>query len=673
MATFSLMGMGGLTLNIMSLGGLALGVGLLLDNAIVMLENIYRHRDDLGKSADDAARDGAAEVVSAITAGTLTNLAAVLPFLLVSGVAALVFREMILTIAFAIVATLAAALTLVPTLAALTGKLARSSGLNRSLPVRAFGNLVDVMRNGYSRILPGVLDLRWLVLGIAALALGGAVWLFNQLGNEFLPQMDDGAVQIRITLPAGTPPETAQAQSRQVEQMLREREHVDNVFTLVGGALWGGVVSERAGSLMFLIQLVPASERPDMSAGVWIADTQRAVREMDLPGARIFARPPQLRGLRFTSEGNDLEIGVTGPDLAVLQDLGNRIAERLDGIPGLQGLDSGSEDQSPLLRLFVDRERAAQYDLRVSDIGQAVRDAVDGAVPTRYIDANQEYDMRVRLPYPLTEDADALGNLMLMRGAEESTVLLRDVARLELGEGPSTIYRENQSRIVRVVGDINTAIADVGSVMAEVEARLADLEIPDRYNILYGGQWETIQDTNREIGIVVLLSIFLVFVVLAVQYERLSNPLIIMVAAPLSLVGVSLLLWATCTPVSAPVLIGLILLIGIVVNNAILLVEYIEQGRRETGLSVREAIFRAGNVRLRPILMTTLTTVLGMLPLAIGLGEGAEIMRPLALTVVGGLMFSMLLTLLVIPCLYLIINGAAERLSARLTGDARPV
>ncbi|HDZ55158.1 MAG TPA: efflux RND transporter permease subunit [Pseudomonas xinjiangensis] len=667
MATFSLMGLSGLTLNIMSLGGLALGVGLLLDNAIVMLENIYRHRDALGKSAEDAARDGASEVVSAITAGTLTNLAAVMPFLLVSGVAALVFREMILTIGFAILATLAAGLTIVPTLAALMGKLNRSSGLSGSAPVRGFSWLVDRLRSGYSKALPGALNFRWAVLGLATLSLGGAGWLFTQLGNEFLPQMDDGAVQIRITLPPGTPPERTQAYSRQVEQLLLQRDHVENVFTLAGGALWGGVVSERAGSGIFLIQLTPASERPDMSAGIWIAEAQRAVRALDLPGATIYARPPQIRGLRFTSQGNDLEIGVTGPDLRTLQSLGDEVARRLDGIPGLGALDSGSDDLTPLLRLFVDRQNAAQYSMSVSDIGEAVRDAVDGAVPTRYIDANQEYDVRVRLPYELVDNAEALGNLMLFR-FENEPVLLRDVATLELGEGPSTIYRENQSRIVRVVGDINTSISDVGTIMQEVERRLADLEVPERYNLTFGGQWETIQDTNREIAVVVLLSIFLVFVVLAVQYERLSNPLIIMAAAPLALVGVSLVLWATSTPVSAPVLIGLILLIGIVVNNAILLVEYIELGRRDEGLDVRDAIVRAGHVRLRPILMTTLTTVLGMLPLAIGMGDGAEIMRPLALTVVGGLMFSMLLTLFVVPCLYLIINGVAERMTSRLTG-----
>lgn len=668
MATFALMGVSGLTLNIISLGGLALGVGLLLDNAIVMLENIYRHRDSLGKDPDQAARDGAREVVSAITAGTLTNLAAVLPFLLVSGIAALVFQEMILTIAFAIIATLVAALTLVPSLAALLGKLTLNSGLDRSLPVRLFSGLVERLRQGYTTALPTVLHWRWGVLGLASLALAGSAWLFSQLGSEFLPQMDDGAVQIRISLPPGTPPEETQQVARRIEQLLTSREYVESVFTLAGGALWGGVISERPGSGIFMIQLVPASERPEMPAGRWIADTQQAVRALDIPGARIFARPPQIRGLRFTSEGNDLAIGVMGPDLRQLQTLANQIAQHLQGIPGLEGLDSGQEDLNPLLRLHVDRQRAAEYGLRVAEIGQAVRDAVDGAVPTRYIDGNQEYDVRVRLPYSAAEDSDALGNLMLFRQQNEP-VLLRDLARLELGDGPATIYRENQSRIVRVVGDINTSINDVGSVMQQVQQRLAELDIPERYSLLYGGQWETIQDTNRELSVVIALSIFLVFVVLAVQYERLSNPLIIMAAAPLSLVGVSLALWLTSTPVSAPVLIGLILLIGIVVNNAILLVEYIEQGRRQESLSLHEAIVQAGSVRLRPILMTTLTTVLGMTPLAVGLGEGAEIMRPLALAVVGGLLLSMLLTLFVVPCLYLVINRFAERLRERLTGQ----
>lgn len=670
MATFALIGGSGLTLNIISLGGLALGIGLLLDNAIVMLENIYRHRDQLGKRPEEAARDGAGEVVSAITAGTLTNLAAVTPFLLITGMAALIFRELILTIAFAILATLAAALTLVPMLAALLGHVRWQSGLDRTLPLRAFNAAVMGLRAGYRRILPGVLRLRWLVLGGAAAALFGAIQLGGQLGNEFLPRVDDGAVSVRLVLPPGTPPEETDAAAREVEELVAGMPHVETVFTLVGGHLSGGIVNERPGTSNIRVQLSPARQRPEMPAGDWVAEAQQRIdRTVELPGARINVRPPSIRGLRFSISGDDLSIGIVGEELDELQRLAREITGRLQGIPGLEGVEVGREDQSPLLRIAIDRDRAADLGLRGIDIGRAVRQAVDGAVPTRYTNNNQEYPIRVRLPDEAVSDADTLGNLLLFRN-NGVPVLLRDVASFELGEGPAHIERENQSRIARVNGDINTRVADVGTVMAAVEARLADLELPEQYSLIFGGQWETIQETNRELTTVILLAVFLVFVVLAVQYERLSNPLVILATAPLALIGVVLMLWLTATPLSAPVLIGVVLLIGIVVNNAILLVEYIEIGRRERGLDLHRAIVEAGATRLRPILMTTSTTVLGMTPLAIGIGEGAEIMRPLALAVIGGLLVSMLLTLVVIPCLYYIVSGWSERLVGWLTGRA---
>jgi Cation/multidrug efflux pump len=215
-----------------------------------------------------------------------------------------------------------------------------------------------------------------------------------------------------------------------------------------------------------------------------------------------------------------------------------------------------NEDQSPLMRIRVDRERAAGFGLRVSEVGQAIRDAVDGAVPSRFISGNREYDIRVRLPNTAVQDIEVLGDLLVAR-SEGTPVLLREVVQFELGTGPASIDRENQSRIVRVVADINPALADAGSVMTEVERRLASVAMPEGVSLLFGGQWETIEETNRELTHVALLAIFLVFVVLAVQYERLSNPLVILAAAPLSLVGVSVTLWVTATPVSAPVLIGL--------------------------------------------------------------------------------------------------------------------
>lgn len=667
MATFTLMGVSGLTLNIISLGGLALGVGLLLDNAIVMLENVYRHKEQLGKPAEQAAHDGASEVASAITAGTMTNLAAVLPLLLISGMAALIFRDLIFTISFAIVATLLAALTLVPMLAALLGHLRFESGLERSLPLRAFNRGIAALRAGYRGLLPRILRWRWLVIAAAVLALFGSLRLADGLGDEFLPQVDDGGVSVRMVLPRGTPPEETNAAAREVEAVIRDMPHVESRFTLVGGHLGGGVINERPGTMNSRIQLVPRSQRPELSAGAWVAEAQRRLDQLELPGARISVRPPSIQGLRFTTSGDDFSVMVVGEELGTLQRLAREMSGRLAGIPGLEGVEVGREDQSPLLRIQVDRDRAASLGLRVSEVGRAIRNAVDGMVPTRFQTGTQEYDIRVRLPRHAVADAEGLDNLLLFRGDGSEPILLRDLATFELGEGPAHIERENQSRIQRVTGNINTTVADVGTVVAAAQARLREMDIPEGYSLVFTGQWETIEETNRELTTVVALALFLVFVVLAVQYERLSNPLVILATAPLALIGVALALALTATPLSAPVLIGVILLVGIVVNNAILLVEYIEIGRAR-GLGISRAVVAAGSVRLRPILMTTLTTVLGMTPLALGLGQGAEIMQPLALTVVGGLLGAMFLTLLVVPCMYLIIDQLAGALRKALTG-----
>lgn len=664
MATFALMGVSGLTLNVMSLGGLALGVGLLLDNAIVMLENISRHRAQLGKDVESAAHDGADEVSSAIIAGTLTNLAAVVPFLLITGMAALIFRELILTISFAIIASLVAALTLVPMLAAQLARIRFRSGLGETPPFRALQRGMALLAGGYERLLAALLSLRWVVVAVAAAVLAGGAWLFGTLGDEFLPQVDDGQVTVRTMLPPGTPPDRTDEAARRIERAVAGMPHVESLFTMVGGHLSGGVISERPGRINIDVRLRPAAERPDWPAGLWVAEMQRRLDALQLPGVRLFVRPPRIEGLQFGVSGSDLSIGVMGEELPELQRIGREIVVRLQGIAGLEGVEIGREERTPILRIDVDRERAAALGLGVGDVGRAVRAAVTGAVPTRYTTGWAEYDVRVRLPRAAATDSDALGNLLIHQGTL-GPVTLRDVATFQLGDSPAHIERENQGRILRVNGDINTGITDVGSVMAAVQARLADLELPEQYALVFGGQWETIEETHRELTTVILLAVFLVFVVLAVQYERLSNPLVIIAAAPLALVGVTAMLWLTSTPVSAPVYLGMILLVGIVVNNAILLVEYIER-RRRAGMALDAAVVEAGGIRLRPILMTTLTTVAGMTPLAVGMGAGADMMQPLALAVVGGLLTAMLLTLFLVPCMYLIAEDGAARLKGLL-------
>ena len=668
LATFVLMGMANLTLNIMSLGGLALGVGMLVDNSIVMLENIFRKRDEGIEDPVEAAHAGSAEVTSAVTASTTTNLAAVLPFLLVSGLSALIFRELILTISFAILASLAAAITLVPMLTAQFARVRFSSGLSRARPLMAFDRGLGRLRERYRRAATVTLRHRWLVLGGSIAMLGLAGLAVRNLGSEFLPQVDDGNVGVYVSLPPGTPPEETNAVTMEVERMVADMPAVKGVFTTAGGFLFGGSTADRAGRGSMDIQLVPAGDR-DISADEWVRELQSRVDARGFPGARVFIRPPRIRGLRTSSSGSDVSIAIQGDELPELQRLSKEVAQRVKGIPGLENVEPSTEEASPQLAVQLDRERAGYLGLNVATVGQTLRTALDGTVATRYAVGNREFDVRVMLPRNRFTSPEDLGSVALFPGGNgRAPVYLRDVADVTTTLGPTDIRRENQSRQLRMNGDVITDVASVGAVSDSIRARLATLELPDGYGIILGGEEEAINDNNRQLTIVVVLAVFLVFVVMALQYESLLNPLVILVAIPLSLVGVGLGLWASGTPLSAPVLLGVILLAGIVVNNAILLVEYVEEYRREKGVPMLEAVVDAGAVRMRPILMTTLTTLLGMLPLAMGVGQGSELMRPLAVAVVGGLSVSTLLTLFVVPAAYVTAHQLGDRVKTWLTG-----
>lgn len=671
MATFAMMGMGNLTLNIMSLGGLALGVGLLLDNAIVMLENIFRHNEELQKSPEDSAHEGAAEVSSAVVASTMTNLAAVLPFLLITGLASMLFGELILTIAFAILASLAAALTLVPMLAALLSKVKYRSGLETSRFNKGFNNGLKKLTGVYASTLRGVLKFRWVIAVGAFFLLGGVLYLMDDLGNEFLPQVDDGNFGVNFSMPPGATPQETNEYAQWVEEAIMEMPHVESVFSLVGGHLSEGVINERPGTARFSVNLSPASERREMSPNQWVDRMQAKMDSLAIPGARTNVSPPSISGIRTNPAGSEISIGIVGDDINELDRIGRDLLFELDDIPGLINFDISRDDRSPLLQVDVDRERATALGLKIGDIGDAVRTAVLGEVPTRFATGSAEYDIRVMLPRDRVKDDEDLSQILIFR-PDGGSVPLADVASFRLTDGPAHIERENQVRVLRMDGEVNPEVSDVGTINDHIRERLAGYDLPQGYSLIFGGEEEVIQETNRILFTVTLLAIFLVFVVMAVQYERLANPLVILTAVPLALIGVGAALLITGTSLSAPVLLGVILLVGIVVNNAILLVEYIEIGRREKGMNPLDAVVDAGSIRFRPILMTTLTTVCGMLPLAIGMGEGSELMRPLAIAVVGGLLVSMVLTLFVVPSLYLIINTFSEKLKQTLTGSEQP-
>lgn len=660
----ALMGVSDLTLNIMSLGGLALGIGMLVDNAIVMLENIDRHQREHPDPVE-AAHVGAAEVASAVTASTLTNLASVVPFLLITGLAALLFRELLLTISFAIIVSLVVALTLVPMLAAQLFKLRTSSRLEDARWLAFVPKATRWIEGLYRRQLPWVLRHRTVVLAASIVVFALALVGVTRLGNEFLPQVDDGRFRIWIMMPNGTPAEVTNRATLAAEAVVREMPAVKHVFASAGGGIWGRGAFARARMAGMEVELEPRRSR-GITATEWVQQTQAKLGALpELADARVRVQPPRIRGLRTSTGTEDLEVKVFGDDLETLQRLGVEIEARLERLQGLSSVETSLQETAPELRVVLDRRRAADLGLDVGEVGRTVRTAVGGSVATRLTEGDREFDVRVRFDPAKVKDSTEMASLPLFPRTG-APVRLRDVADVREASAPQTIQRENQNRLVTVSASVLPQFWSVGEASAGARAALADLALPDGYTLRFGGQEEAIQENRKVLVTVILLAVFLVFAVMAVQYESLVNPLVIMAAIPLAVIGVVLALLATGLPMSAPVMLGVILLAGIVVNNGILLVEYIEIRREGGQVPRREAILAAAPLRVRPIMMTVLTTSVGMLPLALNPAEGAELMTPMAVTVIGGLVLSTGLTLFVVPSLYLSLAEGAERLRVKL-------
>ncbi|GJQ20680.1 MAG: cation transporter [Bacteroidia bacterium] len=661
LATFVMMGLGNLTLNIISLGGLALGIGMLVDNSIVMLENISRHQKEHPDPVE-AAHFGSNEVISAVVASTTTNLASVLPFLLISGLAALFFKELILTISFAIIASLLVSITLVPMLSAMLFRYEKVHKKKKAGIIAGTERLLAKVTASYSTLLAWAVHRRYLLIGLVTALFIGSLLLFGQLGSEFLPYMDDGRISIRVEMPPSTSVEVTNRVASQLEEIVKTMPATESVFTVAGGFIFGRGTAEFSNRASMDIQLVPLDQRT-ISSNEWIAAVRAKIAAAEIPEARILVSKPQIRGIRTSSGNEDVSVKVQGPDLAVLNTLANDIMVLIRDVEGLSNLNKSLEEAKPELRIQVDRERAAELGISIRDIGETVRTAIDGTVASKYTEGDREYDIRVLLDRREIKSLNAVEDLIIYPLVGPPTSL-RAVAAVREGLGPVTIRRENQNRIVEVTADVVGTDRSLGEVMADISGRLRGLDLPEGYSIFYGGQEETIRENNRILATIILLAIFLVYVVMAVQYESLLNPFVILTTIPLALIGVILSLFVTGIPVGATVMLGVILLAGIVVNNSIILVEFIEILRTEKGLSKTDAVLAAGPIRLRPILMTTATTVVGMLPLALGLGEGSEVLQPLAVATIGGLLFSTVVSLLIIPCTYLLFQDAKERVTA---------
>jgi HAE1 family hydrophobic/amphiphilic exporter-1 len=671
-ATFVAMDVAGITLNMMSMGGLALGIGMLVDNAIVVLENVFRHREQ-GEERRTAASAGTSQVARAIIASTLTTISVFLPIVFVPGIAGVMFKDQALTVTFSLACSLLVALTLVPLLCSRflhleSERRRRRTTWTYKLSCKV-GGCMEKLDEFYKKVLNWALDHRkTVVLSILAVFVVSIaiVWPLRLVGTEFIPDMDQGELNLNAETPPGTSLEVTEEAIAQMEQiiMAEAKAELDALYTTIGSgegiaALFSG---EGSHSASVSLELIPSAER-DRSQ----EEIEQAVKEklVGIPGMRVAAsEDPGAVMMGFG--GAPILIEIYGHDRDVARRLADQIKLMVEGIEGTTDVQTSVEEASPETQIIIDRDRAYALGLNVGSIANTVKANVYGTVATLFRDGGDEYNVLVRLKEDDRRTEDDVYNTSIMSPTMQK-VPLKNVASLRTAEGPITIERKKQERLVTVTADLKGR--DLGSVTRDIKVGLKSLDVPEGFIVSIGGSAQEQTKSFRWLALALVGAVFLVYAVMASLFESLVDPFIIMFTFPLAVIGVVWMFFFTGTIFSIIAFIGVIMLAGIVVNNAIVMVDYINQ-LREGGMGLRDAVVQGGRTRLRPVLMTALTTILAMIPLALGIGAGAEIRYPMARAVVGGLTASTVLTLVLVPVLYTIFENLADRRKQRRAAKA---
>lgn len=647
-STFTLMYFTGETLNVLTMGGLALGIGMMVDSSIVILENIVSYRQR-GYSMVEAAKQGASELAPAVVASATTTLVVFLPIIFVEGIASELFTPLALTIMFALIASLAVSVTLIPMLS--------SKLLTKSLKEEGrrywFNRFLEKVNDGYRSMLRWVLKFRKTTIAITFALIAGSVALIPLIGTEFIPPSDQGQVEVRVNMPEGTSLEETEALTEEIDVKIEDySEIIDVSYLSIGGGSMGSIGNGSSDFASYTIQLVEPSKREKT--------TQTVMEELSdslsgIPGAEIEVSELDA-GL---GTGAPLQVQINGGEYEVLDELAGQVAYLMNEIDGVQNATSSTDEGRPEMQIEVDQDKASQYGLTEQQVISQVQIGFSGQVATRYRNGTDEIDVRFILP---EDERQTIADLegMSVQAPNGTLIPLATIAELNQVQGPVSLLRQNQQPQVNVEAEISNI--DLGTATEEVRAELERLNFPDGYSYTIGGQAQDMQEAFGDLSLALIFSIFLVYAVMAIQFENFLFPFIIMFSLPATIIGISGGLFVTGLPFSLPAFVGIIMLAGIVVNNAIVLVDYINILRRKS-YDRYEAILEAGPNRLRPILMTTLTTVLGMVPLAIGIGRGAEAQQPLAVTIIFGLTVSSFFTLVLIPVVYTYFDDLSNKIT----------
>lgn len=644
---FGVMKLAGFSLNIFSLGGLVIAIGVLVDNSILVIEAISRKREETPEGEINSLTVSAtADIGPAVVASTMAFLALFIPFLMVPGLVSLLFRELILVVTGIVLISLATAVTVTPMLTAvLLEKIPGTRGVSR------FQIAFDRVNEAYSRLLERMLTFRHVVLAVFVVIAVAGGFAMNRLGSEFLPQMDDGRIMVKVKLPTGAALAETDRVLQQVEARLKEDKRIASLFSIAGGRPVGTVTFETANEGEVNLQLVPRADR-GISTAAYIAELRPIISKISVPGGKLSVSQMKVKGMRKLGDA-DIEVKVKGNDIQQLFSIARQTAQTMSSLQHFTNVYVAMDLSKPEYQVHIDRARAAELGVSVIEVADTLRTLISGSVATRLREAGRDYDIRIMVPEERIKNRSDLENLRIAT-TQGGFVRLIDLAQVKPSAGPVEIIRENQVKMVVVRGD--AAGASVGEALVELQEAMVKEVLPTGYQIAYGGQAQMMSEMTQTAVMILAFAFFFSFIVLAVQFNSLKLPALILGSVPFCLAGMSGLLLVTDKPLGAPVIIGLLLVIAAVVNAGVLLFTYARVLQDEEGLNAHDAILKAAKLRLRPRLMVTTAILIGFVPLALALETGGEMLQPMAIAAIGGLLMENFVSLLLMPCLYLLAN-----------------
>lgn len=657
MATFALMHVTDINMNMISMGGVAIGIGMLVDNSVVVLDSIYQYYER-GYTAAESAEIGAKEVSMAIIASTLTTVAVFLPMALIGGTTGAMMKNLSFTIMYALIASVVVALTFVPMACALLLKRETKTFVWKNLKFLSFldrwEGAIDTLSRKYEKLLKWALRHRKKTVLTVLLVFILSLCSIPLAGMDFMASMDEGVATISVDLPNGTDLDTTEETTLEVLYRLQDIPEADVVYANVGS----GMLSSGTNSASITMNLVDAKDRKRSTEEV-CDDIEKLLA--DIPGADITVSSSDSAMGSLASA--DVTMNVYGYDAATLVDVEDELIDKLSQVDGLSDVEGSTGDTVPEAKVTIDRAKASQYGITTASVAGALSTAISGSTATQYKLDGTEIDVVIRYDTNSVNYLTDLNNLTVT-SAYGTQVPLSDVATITMDESATTIMRENQKNYITI--SANADNMSTSEAQKLVEKAMADIELPDGCTYQFSGMMEKMNDTFRSLEIAMVVAVLLVYMIMASQFESLRYPFIVMFSMPLAITGAIIGLLITGNTITMPAMMGFVMLIGMVVNNGIVLVDYTNQ-LMDRGMNCYDALTSAGPRRLRPILMTTLTTVLGMVPMALATSEGSEMMQALAIAVIFGLTLSTVVTLIFIPVLYMWMNERKRKSNARKT------